>query len=480
MWQCAVIMANDEIKGVMKRLIFVLCIFASLKGYCQNEITFSVEKLSKPEKFLYEQCSKSVYERLIASDVNLSPYAIQKDSINFPYNIIAQSELPDSLVTFGYHSFFNGMYQAYADHRPFVLSPDMIWLLISQGFAKHVHANVESLRHYFVDFSGSLSLVVATDKIALENPDSPWEDIFPEFKKQMALHTGNDLMELLSANFSTTTPAAQIASEITIMEAMEPYFEFIVIYLVCGIPEITLQGTTEDWQKVVDKTKQLAKYDLKWWTSELEPLLEQFIETSKGNIDKKFWRNMFKYHSQKKYGAPDIIDGWIVKFFPYDKNGKRNDLKQLEGGKNLPEEIVKVDLKYIDKKQEETMLELWAGFVGLEQNKENYALTPKIGWMIKKKDVENVGLKQKFESDNKPDRGGIAIRVKEIPATIFELKEIKSLEIAFIDEIDIPEKLSEIRIGTLRLSGRITNAEIQRIKRMFPNTQLIINREGIK
>lgn len=463
----------------MKKLTLLLCILTSLQGYCQNGITFSVEDLSKPGKLLYEQSGKSIYERLIASDVDLWPHKIQKDSITFPYDIIAQSELPDSLVNYGYHSFFSGMYQAYADHRPFVLSPDMIWLLISQGFARHVNANAENVRHHFVDFSGKLSLVVATDKITLENPDSPWEEVFPEFRNQMALHTGNDLMELLSANFSTTTPTTRIASEITIMEAMEPYFEFIVIYVVCGIPEITLQGTTADWQKVLDKTKQLAKYDLKWWTSELEPLLKQFVEASKGKINKTFWQNMFKYHSQKKYGAPNMIDGWIVKFFPYDKNGRRNNLNELEGGKNLPEEIVKVDLKYIDENQEETILELWAGFVGLEQNKENYALTPKIGWMIRKKDVENVGLKQKFESDNK-SWGSIAIRVKEIPAAIFELKEIKNLEIAFIDEINIPEKLSGIKIETLRLSGKINNAEMKRIKKMFPDTQLIINRETIE
>ena len=33
----------------------------------------------------------------------------------------------------------------------------------------------------------------------------------------------------------------------------------------------------------------------------------------------------------RKYGAPNMIDGWIVKFFPYDKKGQRNNLKQLEG-----------------------------------------------------------------------------------------------------------------------------------------------------
>ncbi len=61
------------------------------------------------------------------------------------------------------------MYQAYADHRPFVLSPDMIWLLISQGFARHINANQESMRNDLVDFSGKLSLIVRADK-KLEDP----------------------------------------------------------------------------------------------------------------------------------------------------------------------------------------------------------------------------------------------------------------------------------------------------------------------
>lgn len=175
------------------------------------------------------------------------------------------------------------------------------------------------------------------------------------------------------------------------METMKPYFEFIVMYIVCGIPEITLEGTPEDWEKVLDKARRLKEYKLEWWISELEPLLEEFVKTSKGEVNKDFWRNMFKYHSQKKYGAPDIIDGWIVKFFPYDKNGRRNNLKQLEGGNSLPDEIVKVDLKYLEVRNDtiiETPLELWSGFIGLQQNKDNFALRPQISWMIRKKILE--------------------------------------------------------------------------------------------
>ena len=76
---------------------------------------------------------------------------------------------------------------------------------------------------------------------------------------------------------------------------------------------------------------------------------------------------MFKCHSPKSCGAPETFDGWIIKFFPYDNEGKRNNLKQIVGRKKLPSEIVKVDLKYIEAYNDtviETPLELWSGFIG--------------------------------------------------------------------------------------------------------------------
>jgi hypothetical protein len=88
-----------------------------------NGVTFKTEELSKPEEHLKMQPRNDVLEHL----VNLS----QREDKKKPSNIVAQSRLPDTIVNFGYHSFFDGMYHAYMDHRPVVLSPDVIWLLIS-------------------------------------------------------------------------------------------------------------------------------------------------------------------------------------------------------------------------------------------------------------------------------------------------------------------------------------------------------------
>ncbi|RYZ47433.1 MAG: DUF4419 domain-containing protein [Sphingobacteriales bacterium] len=102
-------------------------------------LTFAVEKLERPKALLDELPADTVVKRI-------SPLAL------------AHSEMSGRMVDQGAHPFFNGMYQAYADHRPFELSPDMIWLLICQGFAHHVNNNAEALRSMFVDFEGKEQL----------------------------------------------------------------------------------------------------------------------------------------------------------------------------------------------------------------------------------------------------------------------------------------------------------------------------------
>jgi len=435
----------------------------------QNGITFKVDDLSEPKNHLRMQSRNDVLEHLVALS--------QRNDNRKPSNIVATSYLPENMVNYGFHSFFNGIYSAYMDHRPIVLSPDVIWLLIAQGFSQHVNANAEKLRHHFVNFDGKLTLIVETTSVTLEDPNSPWETIFPQFTQKIAEHTGEELINLLSADFSTTTIVEKVASEITIMETMKAYFEYQVFYVLCGIPEVTLLGTTEDWQKILEKTKQLEKYELGWWTKELEPVLQEFVNASQGKINKKFWLNIFneKHYSQGS-GSASRIDGWIVKFFPYDNNGKRNSLRVIKSSSDLPDEIVKVDLLYYDTVTDvSTSLELWAGFFGLEQNMENFALTPKIGWMIKRADPENSELAKRLEARPRT----ISIRVIDFPVELHSLRSTYTLNIDFINEIKIPDSFAGKDIRELNLTGQIDRAGINRIKRMFPETRVIINGKRI-
>ncbi len=453
----------------MKR--FVLLVIAtslalSAFGQQKGQRIF-IEELSKPTQTLFTQTPRQIYEEMILDHLHLSRNDIEKQDDTSDLGIVAMGDAPKQLVNFGTHSFLQGMYRAYAEHYPFVLSPDMIWLLISQGFAIHVDIHAEELRSQIVDHSGKTSLIIMDNRIRIDDPNAPWEELFPQFADSMRAYTKNGIIDLLTADFSTTTPTSRIASQITVMKAMENYFEYIYIYAICGIPEVTLLGTPEDWQKILDKTRQLARYNLSWWVDEMVPVLEKIVETSKGKIDRDFWRSMFKIHDTGPIGCSPssangkrYFDGWIVKFFPYDNEGNRNDLHQIEDHIELPDEIVKTDLKYQIILPNGAILtiplELWAGFIGLEQNPATFALTPTIGWMIRKKEQDQKMVQQMLSD---PNQGEISIRVKHFPNELLSVPAISSLSLTFIDKIEIPDELAQIKISDLSLYGQISSQE---------------------
>ena len=463
----------------MKFCLLISALFLnSCIGYSQSSFSFDIEELDPPQNVLTEENSIDIYKKLLFKDAGYTPKTTPPSDFNPISEIVAQYTSSPTLVNYNYHSFFDGMYHAYAEHRPFTLSPDMIWLLIMQGFSQHINNNHEELRKLFVQHAGKMTLLVRNDKINLADPDSPWEEVFPEFTAQIEKYTGAQGLKDFTADFSTTTPITRMASQITLMDAMKKYFEYLVMIVGCGIPSITLEGTPADWKNVLEKTKRLEKYKLDWWTKELVPILQEFVNASEKKVNKDFWRNMFKYRINGIYQSK-AIDGWFIKFFPYTKDGKRNNLDSLSGSWNLPDEICKVDL--IHQRVDEnghittTPLELWAGFIGLQQDKNNFRLKPEIGWMIKKADtVNNAVVKALAENDK------IEIRVYEVPAEILALKKIQYLSMDFIGGIVIPAEMKNIQIEKLYLRGQISNEDAKKITAMFPNTQVIINHQNFR
>lgn len=354
------------------------------KPVATQTLVIDVETLTPPKKLL-ETIS---YDKILAN--------LLKDLNKDSSVVIAHTRKTRPLVESN-HPFFQSMYRAYADHRPFELSPEALWLLICQGFSLHVNNNAEELRHLFVDFEGKRTLTASSEGISLDNPNSPWERVFPQFTSQIAAYTGQELIDVLSADFSTSTPASRVASQITVMESMKAYFDYEIT--ICGIPQVILHGTPDDWQSVIDRTEFLRQYQLDWWVDEMLPVLRKIKLASEGEVDKAFWRDMFKEHELNGEGcgaAETLADGWIVKFYPYNnmdahdeywKNMPpdffRNSLEGLyDGAKDLPPEISSVPVKFQDANGETTDLTLWAGFVGIAQDKETFALRPEIGWFI--------------------------------------------------------------------------------------------------
>lgn len=155
----------------------------------------------------------------------------------------------------------------------------------------------------------------------------------------------------------------------------------------CGIPSVTIEGTVDDWKKILKKLDFLSQYDLEWWVSEMKPVIQKIIDTKQGKFDKEFWMDMIKYHREGLYGSYTDIDGWLLKFYPYYDNGTRANLKKIESIGELPSELVRVPFTFCINADRETTvktynMEFWSGFMGMKQDEETYNMKPEIGWAI--------------------------------------------------------------------------------------------------
>ena len=294
--------------------------------------------------------------------------------------------------------FFSTLVTAYANHMSVTLSPDMVWLLISQGFARYVDAHAEELRSLFVDHDGEMKLVVQGKDFLFDDAD--WPKLIGTFASLIDKNTKGGIAQVITADFSTTGPVERVASQITLMKSMEHYFEYEYDVPICGIPSITLKGTPEDWQRVLEKAKKLSQYGLDGWVKELEPILTEFVHAAQGHPNQRFWQSIVKKIREDELRAagggggcgdetePTLLDGWFLKLFP-DCDGKTLEFVEY-GTSSVESEIVRVEFKYNLLGLASFPMELWAGFIATEVDTTARMLTPKIGWMVVKS--ENTAL----------------------------------------------------------------------------------------
>lgn len=151
----------------------------------------------------------------------------------------------------------------------------MIWLLICQGVAHHVNVHAETLRSRFVRHQGKARIKVLRNDFIKGSPENPWGEVINEFSLRIRDHIG-PAHDLFVPRFSSTSSTERIAAEIVLLYAVQSYFQFD-LYTIRGIPAITLEGTEEDWQILADRARAFAQFDLEWWFTPLQPILQELL-----------------------------------------------------------------------------------------------------------------------------------------------------------------------------------------------------------
>ena len=431
----------------------------SVSQQTDNKHTFVVdENLPAPKK-----------DFGIQSGDLIAQYWASKNNVNKP---IAYSFENDNLCYLGQDIFFKFMVEAYADHRPIVLSPDIIWNVIAQGFSQHVNNNPEALRDRIVYHEkGKIELSVMT-KEELHSPNVKWDKLLNTFDNMIAESTKDNLADVMRADFSTTDKTARIVSQMTLMSSVKAFFDYSVIYISCGIPNITIEGTTDDWEKVLNKTQQLRKYNLDWWVDDLVPILNEFSNASKGNVNKVFWRNIVKKDRPEKFvgggcswDRPTELDGWFLKFMPYDKKGKRTPQKVTYNYKDMPSQVINVDFMYKNLDTGTTTpMEILCGLVGIEIDTITNAMRPKLGWMVCEK---NKQLEIESLTEN-------PVILTEIPDILQYIEYEPSICMVLKNnDIKLPEWFGNLKVDRIRLQTKKNDKFKKGLEKMFPDRKVV-------
>ena len=191
-----------------------------------------------------------------------------------------ESELnSNKLIKSSVHPFVNAIQLAYGYHYPLVITPDIIWYLITSGVCEFINRNAEKFRHKLVDHEGK-------QKIVIETLDLNWPKIIDKFSQEIQNRTKTKVASLILNDFNTTTKCSKIVSQIVMMDSFKNYFEY-EFRCICGIPEIQVKGTQQDWIHLKEKMINLLKEftELLNWSEKLEVILDNFINVYENKVD---------------------------------------------------------------------------------------------------------------------------------------------------------------------------------------------------
>ena len=381
--------------------------FGLTRAQQRSGITFPVDDVAPANRRIWTQPLGERLDRLLKVRVLATPNGNRPVINQRADDALQRESLPKSVrqalleYVSSTHPLIDAVHQAFSDHRPLVLSPDCIWLVIAQGFSHHIDENAEALRERLVRHKGKQTL---TSKMTDLTPGG-FARAIAGISDQIRAASDPVLHETLISNFSTTTAEIRTASEVVLMDTYSYYFDY-QLHCVCGIPQVSLTGSVEDWQRIRARVEVLATYGLEWWVTRLRPVLDEFVQTAEGRPNPVFWQAIYK--PKHAYGK-DTVTGWIADLFPYlgdAPNRRRNNVLQhrredwaipveaglktflmsevgaAKGASGFPSGLARVPIRVTFPDTSNTKVDLYGGFLGVEQDERDLALSPVISWCV--------------------------------------------------------------------------------------------------
>jgi hypothetical protein len=283
-------------------------------------ITFAVAEVDvcKTQHAETEDLDESDLARWADKDQNLSLENFQTN-----YRLVGDLNGKNHRIN---NAFVGAIYKAYCDHYPLELSVEDFWVAIAQGISIHLNENAEKYRQLMVSHEGKKTLTLPVDSLRIPDSARPkggnksvpainWQVAVGQMGVLIRNDMKTDLATLIVTPFSTTTAVEQAVFDCTLMDSVKSYYDYR-FSLCCGIPQITLRGSSDDFQQVIDRVNQLRAIftDFHWWLDTLLPHLQQLKASAEGKADISWWQKI----CHRVGGGSDIsmLSGWLADFVP--------------------------------------------------------------------------------------------------------------------------------------------------------------------
>ena len=172
----------------------------------KKAFSFVVEEDKKPEKKYKLKDSKSPKEIIENFFRPNSSYAQGKEIKILNYSFETGGEKFNEA---GDCSFIEAYRIAYLHHFPIVINPNIFWLMILQGFSKHmeINNNSERNRYKFVNFEDKENIVIKSNLDIFRASDDQWQliidNLINETSKKIMIN--EDILNILKEKFSIST-----------------------------------------------------------------------------------------------------------------------------------------------------------------------------------------------------------------------------------------------------------------------------------
>lgn len=218
-----------------------------------------------------------------------------------------------------YSLFFQAVHEAYNQHLPFAIRPEVLAYLILHEIAVVVNAHPDDYRDLFTTSREKVIIMVRDDTLVKGDSCSDWGKTIGLFEGKMREFVPGQLLGNVIPGFSTDTPESRAATLVAFMDAAQSYYDYRVMTL-CGLPRIRLDGTSDDYQKLLASAIELShafKRHLSMYFEHLIPVLQTIAAQAAGEpIKNDFWKNLYQYNSGS--GEP-TFSGWITAFLAHTR-----------------------------------------------------------------------------------------------------------------------------------------------------------------